>query len=80
MILRELFYFNRDTGESEQDNNYMAYRDKSSLQLDDTRKTRLTLKHINELRRASEQHIKEQEAEIEFISRMYATPSEPAPM
>lgn len=77
MILRELFYFNRDTAESKQDNFYYANRDKSVIQADNTRKTRLTLKQINELRRASEQHIKEQESEIEFISRMYATPSEP---
>lgn len=77
MILRELFYFNRDTAETEQDDRYIASRDSSVLTAGDTRKTRLTLKQINELRRASEQHIKEQEAEIEFISRMYAMPTEP---
>ena len=77
MILRELFYFNKDTAESEQDNSYMAYRDTTEMGLDDTRKTKLTLGQINELRKASDQHIKEQQAEIEFISRMYATPSEP---
>lgn len=78
MILRELFYFNRDTAEVQQDDTYMSYRDSSVLQSDDTRKTRLTLSQINELRRASDQHIKEQQAELEFISRMYATPVEPA--
>lgn len=77
MILRELFYFNRETAESEQDDNYMAYRDTTELSLDDTRKTKLTLGQINELRKASDQHIKEQQAEMEFISRMYATPVEP---
>lgn len=78
MILRELFYFNRDTADVEQDDAYMPMRDTSSYQRDDSRKTRLTLKQINELRRASDQHIKEQQAEIEFISRMYAMPSEPS--
>lgn len=77
MILRELFYFNKDSAEVEQDDTYMPSRDSSILQLDDTRKTRLTLSQINELRRASDQHIKEQQAELEFIARMYATPAEP---
>ena len=77
MILRELFYFNREEGKTEQDDGYMSYRDAGNISSDDTRKTRLTLKQINELRRASDQHIKEQHAEIEFISRMYAMPTEP---
>lgn len=78
MILRELFYFNRESADMEQDNTYIATRDTTEIQLDDTRKTRLTLGQINELRRASDQHIKEQQAELDFIARMYATPAEPA--
>jgi hypothetical protein len=75
MILRELFYFNRNTAELEQDDKYMADRDTDVLSgLNDTRKTRLTLGQINELRRASDQHIKETELELEFIARMYAAP------
>jgi hypothetical protein len=75
MILRELFYFNRDTAELEQDDSYIADRDTDRLDgLEDTRKTRLTLGQINELRRASDQHMKETQAELEFISRMYAAP------
>jgi hypothetical protein len=74
MILRELFYFNRDTAESEQDDSYISSYDTSVMDRSDTRKTRLTLGQINELRRASDQHIKEHESELEFISRMYSTP------
>ncbi len=75
MILRELFYFNRTTAGVEQDDRYFADRDTDRLDgLEDTRKTRLTLKQINELRRASDQHLKETEAEMEFIARMYAAP------
>lgn len=74
MILRELFYFNRDTASSEQDDRYMQHHDTDELQADDTRKTRLTLGQINELRKASELHIKETEAELEFIARMYSAP------
>jgi hypothetical protein len=44
----------------------------------DTRKTRLTLRQINELRKSSEAHILEQEKELGFIHDMYATPAEPA--
>lgn len=75
MILRELFYFNRNTADSEQDDKYMADRDTDVLNgLNDTRKTRLTLGQINELRRASDQHVKETQLELEFIARMYAAP------
>lgn len=77
MILRELFYFNRETADVETDNSYVASRDSSEIKLDDTRKTKLTLGQINELRKASDLHVKEQQAELEFISRMYATPAEP---
>ncbi len=47
------------------------------LKRKDTRKTRLTLKQVNELRKASEQHILEQEKELEFIEQMYKTPEAP---
>jgi len=74
MILRELFYFNRDTAEQEQDDRYMSYRDTDMIETDDTRKTRLSLGQINELRKASDLHIKETQAEMDFIARMYAAP------
>ena len=74
MILRELFYFNRETANNEQDDRFMTYRDTDVLDDSDTRKTRLTLGQINELRRASDQHIKETQAEMDFIARMYAAP------
>lgn len=74
MILRELFYFNRETANDEQDDRFMTYRDTDVLDDSDTRKTRLTLGQINELRRASDQHIKETQAEMDFIARMYAAP------
>lgn len=74
MILRELFYFNRETSNMEQDDRFMQYRDTEVLDDSDTRKTRLTLGQINELRKASDQHIKETQAEMEFIARMYAAP------
>ncbi len=56
---------------------YNPERDSTKLERSDTRKTRLTLKQINELRKASEAHLLEQERELELIQSMYFTP--PAP-
>lgn len=78
MILRELFYIDSDSKSLANDMRYNASRDSTSLKKDDTRKTRLTLKQINELRKASEQHILEQEKELEFVQQMYMTPAQPA--
>lgn len=77
MILRELFYIDPDTRKVANDLRYDSLRDESVVQRQDTRKTRLTLKQLNELRKASEAHILEQESELDFIHSMYATPAAP---
>ena len=77
MILRELFYIDPDTRHVANDLRYEPKRDDTVMHRTDTRKTRLTLKQLNELRKSSEAHILEQENELEFIYSMYATP--PAP-
>lgn len=75
MILRELFYFNKEDSELPQDDDrYDSDRDHNVMKKDDTRKIRLTLKQINQLRRASDQHYLDQERDIESISTMYAQP------
>lgn len=74
MILRELFYIDADTRHVANDLRYEPKRDNSTMHRNDTRKTRLTLKQINELRKSSEAHILEQETELSFIHKMYATP------
>lgn len=78
MILRELFYIDPDTRKMANDLRYDSNRDLTTLHRDDTRKTRLTLKQLNELRRSSEAHILEQESELEFIRTMYMMPATPA--
>jgi hypothetical protein len=78
MILRELFYIDPDTRRVANDLRYSPERDTTALHRSDTRKTRLTLKQINELRKSSEAHILEQESELAFIHSMYATPPAPA--
>ena len=77
MILRELFYIDPDTRRTANDLRYEPDRDMTTMHRKDTRKTRLTLRQINQLRKSSEAHILDQESELEFVNGMYATP--PAP-
>lgn len=78
MILRELFYADKDMKAISTDLQYSPGHDSSSMKRGDTRKTRLTLRQINELRKASESHILEQEKELELVQSMYMAPAAPA--
>jgi hypothetical protein len=71
MILRELFYFDKDTVEAVDDKRYEPEYDDSPIDKKDTRKTRLTLSQINRIRKASELHTEEQKKELEFVKQMY---------
>jgi hypothetical protein len=75
MILRELFYADKDMRDISKDMKYDPSRDDSVVKRKDTRKTRLTLRQINELRKAAELHILEQEKDLELVQVMY----KPAP-
>ena len=79
MLLREFFYFNDDTNDFANDRRYDNARDSSVLEKDDTRKIRLTLRQINQLRLQAEAHEAEEQSELGFIQQMYATPVEAAP-
>ena len=74
MILRELFYIDPETRQVASELRYTSKNDQTTIHRTDTRKTRLSLGQINELRKASEAHILEQESELEFIHSMYAAP------
>lgn len=71
MILRELFYFDKETVEPVEDDLYEPEYDQSPLEYDDTRKTRLSLSQINRIRKASEIHKKEKQNELTFVRQMY---------
>ena len=71
MILRELFYFDKETVEPVEDNSYEPEYDQTPLNPDDTRKTRLFLSQINRIRKASELHTKEKQKELQFVRQMY---------
>jgi hypothetical protein len=71
MILRELFYHDRETVEFVDDKRYEADYDDSHMDKKETRKTRLTLSQINRIRKASELHTEESREEQNFIKQMY---------
>ena len=73
MKLMEFFTY---TGDGfEQDKTYNPENDISILDKDDTRKTRLTLKDINSMRLASEEHDEQQKEEAKFVQKMYGQPA-----
>ena len=73
MKLVEFFTYTADG--FEQDKTYEPENDISVLDKDDTRKTRLTLKDINEMRLASEDHDAQQKEEAKFVQKMYGQPA-----
>lgn len=75
-LLRELFYFDKDTGESKDDPRYDSQYDDSIMNYNDSRKTRLTLRDINRIRKASDLNKKESEKDLVFIRQMYKMPVE----
>lgn len=78
MILRELFYYDKETIEAQEDDSYDPDYDQSIVRSSDTRKTRLTLNQINRARKASEVHTKEQVKELEFVRQMYGLAAQQA--
>jgi hypothetical protein len=74
MILREFIYFDRDHADLQKDNRYISQNDTSVLKSSDMRKTRLTLKMINNIRKAAEAHDKERRDELGLVRKMYAAP------
>jgi hypothetical protein len=78
MLLVEFFYFNDKNNDFAQDRRYDSSRDSSIIEKSDTRKVRLTLRQINQLRMQSEAHEMERDSELSFIRQMYGTPAESA--
>lgn len=79
MILREIFSYAGVDDDNTEDYRYEPEYDQSVVDLDDTRKTRLTLQQINRARKASELHDKEKTNEIEFVRKMYGIAAQAPP-
>jgi len=75
MLLREFLAFDQDKNDFANDRRYDNRRDNSVLSRGDTRKVKLTLGQINQLRLQAEAHKAEHEAESGFIQQMYGNPS-----
>jgi hypothetical protein len=79
MLLKEFFNFDVQSDSYKNDKRYDAGRDSSVVEKSDTRKIRLTLRQINQLRMQSEAHEMEKESELGFVRQMYGQPAaEPA--
>jgi len=76
MLLREFLYFNDNINDFAVDRRYDNANDQSVVDLDDTRKVKLTLRQINQLRLQAEAHESERQSELAFIKQMYGTPVE----
>lgn len=77
MLLNEFIYFNDHSDKMETNNRYDPLDDTSVLKSSDLRKTRLTLRMLNDLRKAGDSREKEEKEHLEFVQVMYATPTEP---
>jgi hypothetical protein len=74
MLLQEFIYFDRNHSSMTDDMRYKSEKDTSVLGTGDVRKTRLTLKMLNDLRRAGDSRENERKEELALIRKMYAAP------
>jgi hypothetical protein len=74
MLLNEFIYFKETESALDNDDRYNPFDDKSIVSAKDTRKTRLTLRMLNDLRKAGDAREKEQKEHLEFVKVMYAPP------
>lgn len=75
MLLREFFYFN-DKLEDTDDVSYDMDDDLSTVKADDTRVTRLRLKDINKIRKASDFHNQQKKQDLTKIRTQYKAAAE----
>ena len=80
MLLREFVYFNDTDPDQKEDERYDPENDNSVLDVNSTRKTRLTLKMLNQLRKAGEAREQETLEDATLIRAMYANPPAEAQM
>jgi hypothetical protein len=67
-------YFDKKNANPIEDNRYLSQNDTSVLRKSDVRKTRLTLRMLNDLRKAGDAREQEKKEELGLVRKMYATP------
>jgi len=78
MILRELYYFDKETMEPVEDLRYDSQNDKDIIKVDDNRKSKLSLKDINRARKASDAHREEAAKDLNHVRQMYGLAAQAA--
>jgi hypothetical protein len=68
-----------DTSRKDTDYRFSPGEDNTKLKISDTRKTRLTLGHINKLRLMNELRAIEKQQDIKRVRKQYAAPAQPGP-
>ena len=80
MLLNEFIYFDSQQSGQIDDLRYNSGNDTSVLKSRDLRKTRLTLRMLNDLRKAGDAREQEKKEELGLVRKMYAAlPPEAAP-
>jgi hypothetical protein len=76
MLLNEFIYFDEDQAAMYDKDRYDPRHDTSIVSISDLRKDRcrLTLKMLNDLRKAGDAREREEKEELELVRTMYATP------
>ncbi len=75
MLLQEFIYFEKDKAGLHNNDRYDPNQDTSVIVNSDNRKTRLTLKMLNNLRKAGDAREIETREDLELVRLMYATPA-----
>ena len=76
MFLTEFIYFEKDQADMKENDRYDPDHDTSVIHDKDTRKCRLTLRMLNDLRKAGDAREIETREDLELVRLMYATPEE----
>ena len=71
--------YDEDQAEMSDKGRYDAEHDTGVIKSTDLRKSRLTLKMLNSLRKAGDAREREQKEELALVRTMYATPTEEVP-
>lgn len=78
MLLNEFIYFDSEPSDMYDRSRYEPEYDISVIKTGDLRKSRLTLKMLNRLRKAGDARERENAEELELVRTMYAPPKEEA--
>jgi nucleosome binding factor SPN SPT16 subunit len=74
MLLNEFIYFGTESEAFTDNDRYDPFKDTSILKSKDLRKTRLTLRMLNDLRKSGDAREKEQKEDLNFVQQMYKAP------